>query len=168
MSKGDCARANTRRATAAANANARRSSPTAYNVQFLGTPPADAKAAEVSGLMSPTRRRASLALPLLSNKSTGPARRDLVEREVNTSWGRTRPLCAGRQPATFNNRSLRVGSFRGRLFAEVTRFDIVTIEVEHECGVIIVAVLAPKPRWPIILRAGFECRGMELMHSVSA
>jgi len=54
-----------------------------------------------------------------------------------------------RQPATFNNRSLRAGSFRRRFFAEVTRFDIVAIEVEHERGVVIVAVLAPKPRRPI-------------------
>jgi len=33
--------------------------------------------------------------------------------------------------------SLRAGSFRRRLFAEVARFDIVTIEVEHERGVVV-------------------------------
>jgi len=73
-----------------------------------------------------------------------------------------------RQPATFNNRFLRAVSFRRHLLTEVARFDIVTIEVEHERGVVIVAVLAPKPRRPVILRAGFERRGMELMHSLFA
>src|SRR5713101_7848633 len=68
-------------------------------------------------------------------------------------WWQNSIALPRRQPATFNNRSLRAGSFRRRLFAEVTRFDIVTIEVEHERGVVIVAVLAPKPRRPIILRA---------------
>src|SRR5437016_6219517 len=83
-------------------------------------------------------------------------------------WWQNSIVLPRRQPATFNNRSLRAGSFRRRLFAEVTRFDIVTIEVEHERSVVIVAVLAPKPRRPIILRAGFERRGMELMHGLFA
>ena len=83
-------------------------------------------------------------------------------------WWQNSIALPRRQPATFNNRSLRAGSFRRRLFAEVTRFDIVTIEVEHERGVVIVAVLAPKPRRPIILRAGLERRGMELMHGLFA
>src|ERR1700730_17561024 len=82
--------------------------------------------------------------------------------------GRTRIALPRRQPATLNNRSPRAGSFRRRLFAEVTRFDIVTIEVEHERGVVIVAVFAPNPRLPIILRAGLERRAMELMHGLFA
>jgi hypothetical protein len=67
-----------------------------------------------------------------------------------------------RQPATFNNRSLRAGSFRRRLFAEVTRFDIVTIEVEHERGLVIVAVLAPKPRRPIGVARRAWSRGWDI------
>jgi hypothetical protein len=122
-----------------------------------------------SGLMSPTRRRAyALALPLLSNEPTGLPRRDLFQRGENVSWGRIRPLCG--PPAQRHSTTVLCGPAHsdGPLFAEVTRFDIVTIEVEYECGVVIVAVLAPKSRRPIILRAGFECYGMELMHSVFA
>lgn len=72
------------------------------------------------------------------------------------------------QPAAFNPLCLWAGSFGWRLLAEVTSFDIVTIEVEYERGVVIVAVLAPKARRPIILRARLERYGMELMHGLFA
>ena len=71
------------------------------------------------------------------------------------------------RPATEQCFSL-LGLFRRRLFAKVTRFDIVAIEGEHECGIVIVAILASKPWRPIILRAGFECCGMKLMHGAFA
>ena len=122
-----------------------------------------------SGLMSPTRRRALRSHCRFSR--TNPQRaspRGYVSARRKHELGQSSTAVRAASPAAFNNRSLRASSFRGRLFAEVTRFDIVTIEVEYECGVVIVAVLAPKPRWPIILRAGFECLGMELMHRVFA
>src|SRR2546421_11747689 len=82
--------------------------------------------------------------------------------------GRTRSLCRVLSQRHSTTTLCGAGSFRRRLFAEVARFDIVTIEVEHERSVVIVAVLAPKPRRPIILRAGHARRRMELMHGLFA
>ena len=68
---------------------------------------------------------------------------------VSSTGAASRPMSIHQIPGKFNDRSLRAGSFRRRLFAEVTRLDIVPIEIEHEGGVVIVAVLAPKPWRPI-------------------
>ena len=77
-------------------------------------------------------------------------------------------LCRGVSQRDLTTALCGARSFRRRFFAKVTCFDIVAIEVEHECGVVIVAVLASKPRRPIILRDSLERRGMELVHSVFA
>src|SRR5690349_5915883 len=58
--------------------------------------------------------------------------------------------------------------FRWRGLTEITCFDIVSVRVEHESGIIIIAILPAESRRSIILTARFERGAVKLMYGLFA